>query len=92
MSVIFPPVILGPEMAAPIVWAPGIFWFFLLENPVPVKSLVLEGGGVVGFLEGGGVEAPILFKWAWGSFRQSTPSMTGRRFHSTMEMIPALSW
>ena len=28
----FPPAILGPEMAALILWAPGIFWFFLLEN------------------------------------------------------------
>ena len=28
MSIKFLPVILGPEMAAPILWAPGIFWFF----------------------------------------------------------------
>ena len=33
VSIKFPPVILGPEMVAPILWAPGIFWFFLLENP-----------------------------------------------------------
>ena len=33
MSIKFPPVILGPEMAAQILWAPGIFGFFLLENP-----------------------------------------------------------
>ena len=33
MSIKFPPAILGPEMAAPILWAPGIFWFFLLEKP-----------------------------------------------------------
>ena len=33
MSIIFPPVIPGPEMAAPILWAPGIFWLFLLEHP-----------------------------------------------------------
>ena len=32
-SVFCPPAILGPEMAVPILWAPGIFWFFLLENP-----------------------------------------------------------
>ena len=61
----FLPVILGPEMAAPFLWAPGIFWFFLLENPMPIKFLLLGGGGVVGFLEGGG-EVPILFLWAWG--------------------------
>ena len=29
----FPPAILGPETAAAILWVPGIFWFFLLENP-----------------------------------------------------------
>ena len=26
MPVIFPPAVLGPEMAAPILWAPGFFW------------------------------------------------------------------
>ena len=41
MSVIFPPAILGPEMAAPILWAPGVLWFFLLENPFAHKILVL---------------------------------------------------
>ena len=51
MSVIFQPTILGPEMAAPILWAPGIFWFFLLENH---KFLLLAGVVVsVGNLEGG---------------------------------------
>ena len=33
VSIKFPLVILGPEMAAPILWAPGIFGFLLLENP-----------------------------------------------------------
>ena len=33
MSIKFLPVILGPEMAAPILWVPGIFEIFLLENP-----------------------------------------------------------
>ena len=60
MSVIFPPVILGPEMAAPILWAPGIFWFFLLENPHAHKIPRLRGG-VVGFLEGGGGSANLDF-------------------------------
>ena len=54
MSVIFWPVILGPEMAAPISWAPGIFWFFLLETPMPIKFLVLGGGGCSGFFFEGG--------------------------------------
>ena len=66
MSIKFLPVILGPEMAASILWAPGIFWFFLLENPMPIKFLLLGGGW--GFLEGG-VGVPILFLWAWGFFR-----------------------
>ena len=32
------------EMAAPMVWAPGIFWFFLLDNPVLKKFLALPQG------------------------------------------------
>ena len=28
----------GPEMAAPILWAPGVFWFFLLGNPHAHKN------------------------------------------------------
>ena len=36
---------------------------------MPIKFLLLEGGGgVLGFLEGG-VEVPILFLWARGFFR-----------------------
>ena len=67
MPVIFPPAILRPEMAAPILWAPGIFSSFCRKTPMPIKLLVLGGGGV-GF-EGGGVEVPIMFLWAWGFFR-----------------------
>ena len=44
----FPPVILGPEMAALISWAPGIFGFFLLENPHAHKIPPFRGGGVDG--------------------------------------------
>ena len=63
-------VILGPEMAAPILWAPGIFCSFCWNIPMPIKFLVLGGGGAVGFLQGGGGgEVPILFLWAWGFFR-----------------------
>ena len=41
-------------MAAPILWAPGIFVLFLLENPpMPLKFLLLEGGR--GFFWKGGV-------------------------------------
>ena len=53
MSVVFLPVILGPEMAAPFLWAPGIFWFFLLENPMHIKFLVLGGGESWVFWKGG---------------------------------------
>ena len=51
-------------MAAPILWAPGIFWFFLLENPHAHKIPPFRGV-CWGFLEGG-VEVPILFLLAWG--------------------------
>ena len=54
-------------MAAPILWAPGIFWFFLRENPMPIKFLLLGGGGVLGFSRRW-VEVLILFLWAWGFF------------------------
>ena len=36
---------------------------------MPIKFLILEGGGVVVFWKGGGVEVPILFLRAWGFFR-----------------------
>ena len=62
MSMKFPPVTLGPEMAVPILWAPGIFWFFLLENPHAHKIPPFRGGGwVLGFLEGGGGSANFIF-------------------------------
>ena len=46
VSVISPPAILGLEMAAPILWTPGIFGFFLLENPHAHKIPPFRGGGV----------------------------------------------
>ena len=56
MSIKSPPVILGPEMAVPILWAPGTFGFFLLENPHAHKIPPFRGGGggCWGFLERGG--------------------------------------
>ena len=68
MSVIFPPANLGPQLAAPILWAPGIYWCFLLENSHAQQIPRSRGGGSWVFLEGG-VEVPILFLWAWGFFR-----------------------
>ena len=60
MSIKFPPAILGPEMAAPILWAPGIFWFFLLENPHAHKIPPFRGG-CWGFLGRGGRSANFTF-------------------------------
>ena len=49
-----PPAILGPEMAAPSSWAPGIVWFFPLENLNAHKVPFLGGVGYWIFLGGGG--------------------------------------
>ena len=54
MSIKLPPAILGPEMAASILWAPGIFWFFLLENPHAHKIPPFRAGGVGVSWKGGG--------------------------------------
>ena len=54
MSINFLPAILGPEMAAPILWAPGKKAFFLQEKAMSIKFLVLGGGYWVFFLGGGG--------------------------------------
>ena len=48
-------------------WAPRISVFFLQEKPhLSINSLVLGGGGILGFGRGG--EVPILFLWARGFF------------------------
>ena len=49
-------------MAAPILWAPGILWFFLLKNPHAHK--ILLGGGFWVFLQGGGGSANFIFMGA----------------------------
>ena len=44
----------GPEMGAPILWAPGIFAFFLQENlHVHKIPRFRGGGGILVFLLGG---------------------------------------
>ena len=68
MSGIFPPAISGPEMAAPILWAPAIFWNFLLANPHAHKICHFREG--VGFLGWGGRGRSANFiLWAQGFFR-----------------------
>ena len=59
VSVKFVSAILGPEMAAPILWTPGKNAFFLQEN--------LHVHKIPRFFLGGG-EVPILFLWARGFF------------------------
>ena len=61
MSIKFPPVILGPEMAVPILWVPGILGFFLLENPHAHKIPPFRGGGSWFFWKGGGGSANYIF-------------------------------
>ena len=41
-------------MGAPMLWAPGIFAFFLQENLHVHKTPRFRGGGVFGFFFGGG--------------------------------------
>ena len=68
MSVKFLSAILGPEMAAPILWTPGKNASVLQEKPMSIKSLVLAGGGGVFWVFWGGGGVPILFLWARGFF------------------------
>ena len=56
------PAILGPEMAAPILRAPGIFAFFLQKNLHAHKIPRLRGGGYFGVWGGGG--ANLMFTGA----------------------------
>ena len=54
---------LGPEMAAPISWAPGHFWFVLQENLHAPKLPRFRGGGCLGFF-GEGRSADFVFMGA----------------------------
>ena len=49
-------------------WAPGVFWFFLLENPRAHKIPPFRGEGL-GFSWKGELEVPLSFLWARGFFR-----------------------
>ena len=57
MSVKFVSAILGPEMAAPILWTPGKMRSFCRKTCVHKNSSFWGGGGILGFgfLGGGGV-------------------------------------
>ena len=55
--------ILGPEMAAPILWAPRISAFFLQEN-LHVHKIHHLGGGVFFGFGGGGGSAEFIFMGA----------------------------
>ena len=57
MSINFPPAILGPRMAAPILWAPGIFGSFSWLKPHAHK--IPRFRGVVG-ISGKGPDLPFL--------------------------------
>ena len=54
--------ILGPEMAAPILWTPGKKRPFCRKNHVNI-ILVFRGGGILGFFFGGG-KADFIFMGA----------------------------
>ena len=81
--IIFLPAILGPEMAAPILWVPGIFWFFLLEKPHTHKIPRFRGGS--GILGRGRVEVPILFLWACFIIRVHTKGVM--QPHATLRRV-----
>ena len=77
MAAPFLPAILGPEMAAPLLWAAGIFAFVLQEHLNAQKILVLDRGGVFWVFWGGevlGVVSPHLpgeiFRAIFVSFSQ----------------------
>ena len=57
VSVKFVSAILGPEMAAPILWAPGKMRSFCRKTSMSIKFLILGGAGILGL--GGGV--PLFF-------------------------------
>ena len=65
-------------MAAPILWAPGIFRFFLLENPHAHKISPFRGGrGVLGFVGRGGGSANFI-SMGVGIFPRHLPVLLGR--------------
>ena len=68
VSVKFVSAILGPEMAAPILWTPGKNAFFLQEN-LHVHKIPRFWGGGGNFVLGGGGSADFIFMGANGGLR-----------------------
>ena len=64
MSVKFLSAILGPEMAAPILWAPGKMRPFCRKNHVHKTPRFRGRGGVIWVLGGGGGKCRCIFMGA----------------------------
>ena len=75
VSVKFVSAILGPEMAAPILWAPGKM---RSGKPMSIKFLVFGGGGVF-WLGGGGGSADFIFMRAGIFLKQDACSERSRK-------------
>ena len=74
VSVKFVSAILGPEMAAPILWTPGKNAFFLQKN-LHVHKIPRFGGGGGEFWFGGGGKCRFYF-YGRGDFSDRSPSKT----------------
>ena len=68
MSVVFPPAILRPAMAAPIYGHLALFVSFCWKTTLPIKFLVFGGVGLGFFGRGGGGSANFV-----GFFRVEDP-------------------
>ena len=89
MSIKFPPAILGPEMAAPILWAPGIFWFFLLEKPHAHKIPPFRGGR--GFFGREGWKCQFYF-YGRGDFSEKVPDIRTKLIKRVLFLARLRSW
>ena len=72
VSVKFASAILGPEMAAPILWTPGKMRSFCRKTYVH-KIPHFMGGGSLGFGRGGGGNADFIFMGAGIFLTLSSP-------------------
>ena len=80
VSFTYLPAILGPEMTAPILWAPGIFGVLSAGKPsMPITFLVL-GAGVFWCSFGGGGSADFIFVGAGTFLRNDTEPTHPNKF------------